>query len=320
MTIFRALVGVVSVVLCAATAQAGDYPDRPIRILCGFPAGSSIDTALRAMAPTASKQLGVPVVIENRPGAGGLITVMATKHAPADGYTLMVVSIAQFRNSLVQKVEYDNFKDFSYVAMLSELMFGIISRPDAPWKDMKEMIAYARSHPGEVLYGVPAGLLAFSHMVMAEIGEKEGIRWEPIPFKGSSDAIQSLLSGDYYVMADATISFKEHVRSGRLNLFAMTTPNRSPLFPDKPTLKELGYDINVESPWGLAGPANIPPAAAQKIASAFKTALADPAVVRLLNESGQYPRYEGPAEYTASSKALVERERARLIRLGFLKK
>ena len=320
MTMFRVLVGLVFIALFAGAAQASDYPSRPIRILCGFPAGSSIDAALRAMTPAASKQLGVPIIIENRPGAGGLITVVATKNAPADGYTLMVVSIAQFRNSLVQKVEYDNFKDFSYVAMLSELMFGIVSRPDAPWKDMKEMIAYARSHPGKVMYGVPAGLHAFSHMVMAEIGAKEGIHWEPVPFKGSSDAMQSLLSGDYYVMADSTISFKEHVRAGKLNLFAMTTPNRSPLFPDKPTLKELGYDIKIESPWGLAGPANMPPDVAEKIASAFKTALADPAVIRVLTESGQYPRYEGPAEYTASSKALVEREHARLIRLGFLKK
>lgn len=307
---------------CAAAgaAHADDYPSRAIKVLVGFPPGGSTDAAMRIMADRATQLLGQPVIVENRPGAGGVISVMAAKHAAADGYTLLLVTNAQFKNALVQKTEYDNFKDFTYIVSLSELVFGVVSRTDAPWKDWKGLIDYARKNPGKVSYGVPAGLLAAAHIVMAEVGAHEKLDWQPVPYKGSRDALQGLLAGDIAVMSDASISFGPQVDAGKIKLFAMATEKRFPLYPDTPTLRELGYDFHLESPWGLAGQAKIPEVAVRKIHEAFKASLADPAVLKFLTQVGQVPKYEGPAEYTASSKALFERERVRLQRLGLMPK
>jgi len=305
---------------CAGAVLAQEFPNRAIKVLVGFPPGGSTDSAMRIMAERATKILGQPVIVENRPGAGGTISVLAAKTAPPDGYTLLLVTNAQFKNALVQKVEYDNFKDFSYIIGLSELVFGVVSRTDAPWKDWTGLIDYARRNPGKVSYGVPAGLLAAAHIVMAEVGAQAKLDWQPVPYKGSRDALQGLLAGDIAVMADASISFGPQVDAGKIKLYAMATEKRFALYPDTPTLRELGYDFHLESPWGLAGQDKMPEVAVRKIHDAFKGALADPGVLKFLTQVGQVPKYEGPAEYTASSKALMERERVRLQRLGLMPK
>ena len=300
--------------------QAQEFPNRAIKVLVGFPPGGSTDAAMRVLAERATKLLGQPVVVENRAGAGGTISVVAAKVAPPDGYTLLLVTNAQFKNALVQKVEYDNFKDFTYIIGLSELVFGVVSRTDAPWKDWNGLIDYARRNPGKVSYGVPAGLLAAAHIVMAEVGAQAKLDWQPVPYKGSRDALQGLLAGDIAVMSDASISFGPQVDAGKIKLYAMATEKRFALYPDTPTLRDLGYDFHLESPWGLAGQDKMPDVAVRKIHDAFKIALADPVVLKFLTQVGQVPKYEGPAEYTASSKALMERERARLQRLGLMPK
>ncbi|MCC6473928.1 MAG: tripartite tricarboxylate transporter substrate binding protein [Burkholderiales bacterium] len=304
----------------ALAQSAGNFPSRPIKILVGFPAAGSTDSVVRLMAQAASKSLGQPVVIENRPGAGGAISIVQMKNSPPDGYTLALLTLAVFRSPVVEDAGYDPIDDITYVIRLTNVQFGVAVLADAPWRNWQDFVAYAKTHPEKISYGVPAGLGNSAHLLMEEIAGHERSKWTAIPYKGSADLAQAFIGRHIAVSVDGSGGFGRLVDSGRARLLAMASEERSPRWKDVPTLKELGYNVAVDSPWGLGGPKGMDPRAVQVVHDAFKRSLEDAAVQNIITQFGQGIRYMGPAEYARYAVEAYKAERALLTKYGFAKK
>ncbi|WP_295528169.1 tripartite tricarboxylate transporter substrate binding protein [uncultured Pseudacidovorax sp.] len=302
-----------------AAAQSG-WPAKPIRVLLGFPAGGSIDVIFRVMARAAEQSLGQPVIVDNKPGAGGTVSIVQMKNAPADGYTLGLITMGVFRAPVTEDVAYDPIADISYIVCLSHVPFGIVVRADAPFRSWAELLAYGRANQDKINYGVPAGLGNSAHLLVEEITAQEKVRWNPIPYKGSADTAQALLAGNVDFVVDGSGGFGPLVDSGRARLLAVASEERSPKWRDAPTTRELGYRMSVDSPWGLGGPKGIPPAVIEKIQDAFKRSLDAPEVKVALERAGQGTRYKDAQAFTAFAKQAAVEERALLTKYGFARK
>ncbi len=233
-------------------AQAA-FPSRPLRVLLGFPAGGALDAVFRIIARNAEPVLGQPVVIENRPGAGGTVSIIQMKNAVPDGYTLGIVTMGVFRVPVMEDVAYDPLRDITYIVGLSSISFGIVVRASSPFRNWAELLAHGKARPGEINYGVAAGLGNSGHLLIEEMTAQEGIKWNPIPYRGGADTQQALLAGDIPFAVDASASFGPLVDSGHVRLIAMANTERSRRWPEVPTTIELGYRATSDSPWGLGG-------------------------------------------------------------------
>ncbi len=307
--------------LQAPTALAQPkFPDRPVKVLVGFPAGGSTDTVMRVLAQAASKHLGQQVVIENRPGASGAISITMTKAAPPDGHTLGLFTLSVFRSPVQTDAGYDPMKDLTYIIRVTNVVFGVVVPATAPWKTWRELLDYGRANPGKITFGVPAGLGNSAHLVMAEVMGFEKLDWTVVPYKGSADTAQALLGGQVSFTVDGSGGFAGLVESGKARLLAVATDDRSVRWPDVPTLRELGYDTSVDSPWGLGGPAGMDRNVIATLHDAFRKALDEPAVRESIARQGQAVRYMGPQDYTAWAAKEYQYQRALLTKYGFAKK
>ncbi|MGY4349092.1 tripartite-type tricarboxylate transporter receptor subunit TctC [Bradyrhizobium sp. GM7.3] len=275
---------------------------------------------MRLIASRAEKYLGQPIIIENMPGAGGTVSVTRVSTAPPDGYTLVVTTVAAFRNVLMQDVQYDPFRDLTYIAGLSNASFAVMTKGTSPWKTLAELIEFGKANAGSFSYGAVGSLGSSGHLIMSEIAARENVKWVLIPYRGSPDVSRALLSGDIHAAVDTTAAIAGQIDAGELRVLATVGSRRSTRWANMPTLKELGYDISIDSPWGLAGPAGMPMTVVQTLESAFQKALQDPDVVALLTTGDQDARYQSAAEYEASSRSFFGTERALLARHGLLKK
>lgn len=311
--------GLAGLAPASAFAQA-DWPARPIRVLLGFPPGGSIDVVFRIMAKNAEPFLGQPVVVENKPGAGGTVSIMQMKNAQPDGYTLGLVTMGVFRAPVTEEVAYDPIADISYIVCLSHVPFGVVVRADSPHKTWAELLAYGRANQQKINYGVPAGLGNSAHLLMEEMTGQEGLKWNAIPYKGSADTSLALLAGDVDFVVDGSGGFGPLVDAGKARLLAVASEERSPKWRDAPTTKELGYRMSIDSPWGLGGPANLPPAVVEKVQSAFRRSLDTAEVKAALARAGQGTRYKTAKEYTEFAVRAAVDERALLTKYGFARK
>lgn len=300
------------------TAQES-FPARPIRVLVGFPAGGSIDTVFRVIARSTEAVLQQPVVVENRPGAGGTVSIVQMKNAPADGYTLGIITMGVFRAPVMESVQYDALKDISYIVCLTHVPFGIAVRADSPFRTWADLLAYGRANHSQMNYGVPAGLGNSAHLLMEEMTAQEKVKWNPIPYKGSADTSQALLAGDVRFVVDGSGGFGPLVDSGKARLLAVASEERSPKWESVPTTKELGYRMTIDSPWGIGGPAGIPADRVRTIEQAFAKALQAPAVKEALLRAGQGTRFKGSSEFTRFAASAAQEERALLTKYGFAK-
>jgi tripartite-type tricarboxylate transporter receptor subunit TctC len=257
------------------------------------------------------------VVVENRPGAGGTVSIVAMKNAAPDGYTLGIVSMGVFRAPVMEQVAYDPLKDISYIVSLTHVPFGIVVRADAPWQTWAELLAYGRANPQKMNYGVPAGLGNSAHLLMEEMTAQEGVKWNPIPYKGSADTSQALLAGDVTFAVDGSGGFGALVDAGKARLLAVASEERSPKWTTVPTTRELGYRMTIDSPWGIGGPAGIDPARQKVIEEAFAKSLQTPAVKEALLRVGQGTRFKGNAEFARFAVRAADEERALLTKYGF---
>lgn len=298
----------------------GDWPARPVRVLLGFPPGGSIDTVFRVMAKNAEAFLGQPVVVENKPGAGGTVSIMQMKSAAPDGYTLGLVTMGVFRAPVTEDVAYDPIADISYIVCLSHVPFGVVVRADSPHKTWAELLAHGRANQSRINYGVPAGLGNSAHLLMEEMTGQEGIKWNPIPYKGSADTSLALLAGDVDFTVDGSGGFGPLVDAGKARLLAVASEERSPKWSDVPTTKELGYRMSIDSPWGLGGPKQLPPAVVEKIQNAFHRSLNTAEVKAALARAGQGTRYKTAKEYSEFAVRAAVEERALLTKYGFNRK
>lgn len=296
------------------TGQAQQFPSKPVTLICPWPVGGSSDIVLRAFAEAAGKQLGQQVVIENRPGASGTLGAVAMVNARPDGYTLTQTPISVFRIPHLQKVAFDPFKDITYIIGLTGYTFGVVVRADATWKSFKELLDYAKQNPGALAYGTP-GAGTSLHITMEEIADKLGIKLLHVPFRGAADNMQALLGGQTMVMADST-SWAPQVDSGRARLLVTWGAERTKRWPDVPTLKELGYGIVSDSPFGIAGPRDMSAQLVKTLHDAFRKAMDDPAYQKVLERYDQPVIYMSPQEYTAFARKQFEQDRTLMEKLG----
>jgi len=309
--------GAAATVALPALAQ-DKFPSRPITLIAPWPAGGSSDAVMRAFAESASRTLGVSVVIDNKPGAGGTLGATAMVNAKGDGYLLTQLPLGIYRLPHMQQMAFDPVKDITHIACLTGYTFGIACTADAPFKTLKEMVAYAKANPGKLEYG-HTGTGTTPHLAIEEFSEKAGIQLNPIAYKGSAEIMQAILGGHIRVMSGTT-EFAPHVQSGKLRLLATLGSKRNKAFPDVPTVKESGWDTITESPFGIGGPKNMDPAVVKVLHDAFKATLDDPKVQATLDRFYMPTVYMSTADYTAYAARTYAAEKATIERLGLAKK
>ena len=305
---------VVAASLSAAT-WAADFPTRPIRLLVGFPAGGPTDITMRVIAENAGKILGQPVIIENKPGAGGTIPASTVVTSQPDGYTVGQSPLGIFRMPYTQKMAWDPLKDLTYVINLTGYTFGMTVPANSPFKTWQEFVAYAKANPGKVTYGSAGGNLTSPHLTMERIAEAAGIQLTHVPYKGSADLAQALLGGHVMAAADSS-AFVPYVEGGKARLLNVWSEKRMARFPDVPTLRDLGINIVQTSPYGLVAPKGTPPDVVKKLHDAFKKALEEKSSVEALAKYDMLPNYMSTEQYTAYAQTLSKQEGEIIKKLG----
>ncbi len=299
-------------------AIAAEYPARAINLIVPWAAGGSTDTCMRVLAENASKHLGQPVIVENKPGGGGTVgpaTMAAT--AKPDGYTISQIPLGVFRLPHTMKTTWDPLTDFTYIIQLTGYTYGIVVKKDAPWNTLKELVDFAKANPGKVTYATP-GVGVMQHVTMEKLARKEGIKWIHVPQKGGIEVITATLGGHVMVGAE-TSGWAPQVESGDLRLLAVWTGQRTKKWPDVPTLKELGYDIVAYSPFGIAGPKGMAPQVVKTLHDAFKKAMDEPSFQKVLDDFYMVRFYKSSEDYTQYAKELFKEEKENADILGLKK-
>lgn len=303
---------VTTIMVCPTTAaQANDFPSRPIRLIVPYGAGGPTDTHLRILAQQVASQLKQPVIIDNKPGANGTFGAVELARAQPDGHLIAVIPASVYREPYLNRVVFDPLT-LSYIIGLTDYTFGIAVKQDAPWKSWTEFLADARKRPGRISVGA-AGPIQTPSIVLAELAQLANIELNRVPYKGDSDQVSDLLGGhvDAGVLSGVASA---HIRAGRLRYLAMLTPKRVEQFPDVPTLRELGLDAVVESPYGIAGPPGLPPERLRMLHDAFKTALESSEGHKVLDQLNQPINYRNPEEFALYAKNTFAREKLRMER------
>jgi tripartite-type tricarboxylate transporter receptor subunit TctC len=279
----------------SAPASADAYPSKPVTMIVPFPAGGPTDSQIRALSQAAARILGQSIVVENRPGVSGTLgPASMARTAGRDGYTLAMITPALFRLPHLQPVSYDAMNDFTYVVGLTSYVQGVSVAADSRWKTMGEFIDHARANPGKVSVA-SVGNGSLGHITVARLSRAAGIKLNFVPFKGGSEATVALLGGHVDAMIEA--GWGAMAESGKLRLLAVVESERLKRWPGVPTLRELGYDITVQSEIGIAGPRGLDPKVVATLQDAFRKASTDPAYQRALDLESMPNRFMGTAEY-----------------------
>jgi tripartite-type tricarboxylate transporter receptor subunit TctC len=300
----------------AARAQA--FPARPIRYICPWPAGGSTDAVMRALAESAGKILGQQVIVDNKPGASGLLGANELVNAKPDGYTLSQLPHGVFRVPHMQKVQFDPLRDFTWIACLTGYTFGLVVPADSPIKSIKDLIDYAKANPEKFSYG-STGIGTSPHLAVEEFAQRAGIKLTHVPFKGNADNMQAILGGHVMAASDAT-GWAPHVASGKLRLLATYGSKRTKRWPQVPTLDELGFQTVSDSPFGVCGPKGMDPAVTRTLHDAFRKTLDDPAVLATFEKFDQSVIYMSTEAYTQFARDSFAAEKATMERLGLASK
>ncbi|KPF50194.1 hypothetical protein IP87_10325 [beta proteobacterium AAP121] len=297
-------------------AQA--FPARPIRYICPWPAGGSTDAVIRAIAESAGKILGQQIIVDNKPGAGGMLGANELVNAKPDGYTLSQLPHGVFRIPHMQKTTFDTLNDFTWIACLTGYTFGLVVPAEGPIKSVADLVAYAKANPGKFTYG-STGTGTSPHLAVEEFAQRAGIQLNHIPFKGNADNMQAILGGHTMAASDAT-GWAPHVASGKLRLIATYGSKRTKRWPEVPTLNELGYKTVSDSPFGVCGPKGMDPALTRTLHDAFRKTLEDPAVLAMFDKFDQTIIYMGTEQYTKWARETFQAEKATIERLGMAMK
>lgn len=307
-------------VLRAQGSQGGakDFPNKPITLIMPWPAGSGVDLWHRAMADAAGKILGQPVIVDNRTGGAGTTgpASMAAGAKP-DGYTISQMHMSVLRQPLLNpQLRYDPIADLTYILQITGFVMGVVVRAEAPWQTLPELLAYAKAHPGKLNWGT-LGIGSTQHLAMERLGLAQGLSWTHAPYRGTADTLRALLGGEIDFASESS-GWAPMVQAGKLRLLAVFTAARAKRFPDAPTVRELGYDVVVESPGGLIGPRGMDPAVVKVLADTFRVAAQEPQHLQFLDAMDQpLLLLDGPAYRDAMARTLDE-ERELLRRLKLL--
>lgn len=269
-----------------ALAQADKFPLRPITLVVPFPPGGSVDVMARMYSDALGRILGVPMVIENKPGAGGSIGTQQVARAKPDGYTLVVSSqSSHLANPLVQpNLGYDPVKDFANLAMLGRQPNVLAVHPSLPVKTLAEFVAYLKAHPGKVNF-CSAGAGSMGQLNAEAFQMEYGTDAVHIPYKGGSPLITAVLANEVQFAFDNLVIFLEHIKAGKLRALAVAAPERLPQLPDVPTFGELGKPMLNQTSWtGIAAPEAVPAHIQEILFKAIRTAATEPAMVKQLSD------------------------------------
>jgi tripartite-type tricarboxylate transporter receptor subunit TctC len=272
-----ALMATAIVAAPSALGQVADYPSRPIRFVVPFPPGGAADTFARLASHRLGEVWKQQNVVENRPGAGGIIATEFAVKAPPDGYTFLVVTVGHAVNpSLYAKLPYDTLNDLVGVAMIASVPNVLTVHPSVPANTVQELIALAKTKPGGLTYA-SSGNATTSHMAAALLAQLAGVTMTHVPYKGAAPAVQDLVAGRIDLMLDPTVSSGGFVKQGKLRALAVTTARRTPLLPELPTLAEAGVPGYEFSAWFLmVAPAKTPVDVLAKVNQEIARMNADP--------------------------------------------
>jgi tripartite-type tricarboxylate transporter receptor subunit TctC len=310
--------GAVALPALSAVAAAETYPDRPPKIISGYPPGGISDTYARVMAQWLSQQLGQQFIVENRPGAGGNLAAEAVAKSAPDGYTLLQTTSADAWNAtLYQNLNFNIVRDFAPIATMARGSGLLVVNPSLPVQSVPELIAYAKSNPGKVTMA-SAGVGSAPHMFWELFRTKTGVDMVHVPYRGGGPAVVDLLGGQVQAYFGTFPSTIEQVRAGKLRALAVTSPTRVAVLPDVPAMAEFlpGFEASIYV--GLAAPSGTPAAIIDVLGSALSRALDDPAITRRIADFGDAPLRLSSAAF--SKLVADETEKwAEVIRAGHIK-
>jgi len=304
-----------SIVAATPTALAQSYPARPVRIVVPFPPGGGTDIGTRIIAQKLQESWGQPVVVENKPGAAGIVgTEMVAKAAP-DGYTLIMGNIGThaINISLYKKLSYDPVKDFAPISQVAGLPLFLLVHPSIPVNSVKELIALAKAKPGELNFS-SSGAGGSMHVAAELFKNMTGVNMVHIPYKGGSPAVADLLSGQVALSFATVLETLSHVKSGRVRALAVTSAARSVAYPDLPTVAEAGVPGYESISWlGLFAPAGTPRDIVNRISSDVQRIIRLPEVKERLLAQGAEPIGTSPEQFALGLQSDIAKY-ARIIR------
>ena len=296
-----------SLMVAWGMAAAQQFPSRPVTYIVPWAPGGSSDVTARTLARTTSKFLGQQVIVDNRPGVGGVAGANTLATAKPAGYTVAQLPLGVYRVPHQQPTQYD-VRDFAYLMNISGFEFGLIVPADSPFRSLADVIDFARANPGKLSYGTP-GAYSTPHVIMEALAIKAGVSFNHIPFKGSAPQLQAVLGG--HIMAgNGASDFAPQVDAGKVRLLVTWGDKRTKHWPAVATVKESGYDISTRAEYGLATAKGTEPATLKILHDAFKKGLEDPEHVASLAKLEQEVIYMSPEDYRKFALTTFEQERA----------
>jgi tripartite-type tricarboxylate transporter receptor subunit TctC len=295
--------------LCAAApiARADDYPSRPIKILVGASPGGTTDTMARAIAQPLSSSLGRPVLVENRPGAGGNLAADAVAKSSPDGYTLLVSFTSHTINAtLYPKLPFDPVADFTPISMIATVPSLLVGNPRLAAQDLTSLIALAKAKPDALSIAI-GGIGSSLHLAGDQFKMMADVRLLNVPYKGTAPALTDVLGGQVDLMFISLVTGSAQVRAGKLRAYGVTSAQRQPSFPDLPAIGEVVTGFESTAWFGLFGPANLPGDITGKLNAAIVAALANPGLREQLQIEGASPAGSSSADFAAFVRDDVKR-------------
>jgi tripartite-type tricarboxylate transporter receptor subunit TctC len=310
LNVFRTLLMSALAAVCVS-ANAQNYPTKPVRLIVPYPAGGATDFFARLVFPKMGEALGQQVVVENRPGAGTAIGASEVARSAPDGYTLLLgdAGTYAFNPTLYKKLSYDPAKDFAPVSLTGRFALILAVHPGMPAKSVKEFVQAAKSEPGKINYGAP-GPGSPIHLAMEFFRQRAGLAMTPIPYKGGADAMNDLLGGRISAMFPDIASALPQIKGGKLRPLAVASGKRVAALPDLPTIGESGYPGFEAWAWqGFVAPARTPRPVIMKLNTEFAKVMSDPVIKQRLSESGFELQTSTPDEFSAYMKSEIAKWR-----------
>ncbi|AOB38786.1 tripartite tricarboxylate transporter substrate binding protein [Bordetella parapertussis] len=303
---FKPLFATAALALAIGQATAA-YPERPIRMVVPFPPGSITDVVARSLGQGMAAELGQPVVVENKPGANGIIGTQDVVKAQPDGYTLVVVGVSTAASgvSLFKNLPYDPARDLTPIGAVAETPYLLVGGQDVAGKTVADLYDYGRQHPDKLTYAYGSGSAQVFGAKLAAMGD---ITVTPVPYRGGPQALTDVIGGTVDLTFTDLANGLQQARAGKVKVYGVSTPGRFALTPDIPTLNESGapgFDLTV---WfGLMGPAGLPPAVTERLAGALDKALAAPELTQTYARQGLSVKTQGPAAFGAFVRSEIEK-------------
>jgi tripartite-type tricarboxylate transporter receptor subunit TctC len=301
----RLVLALAASALCSLAHAQGNWPTRTIRMVVPLAAGSAVDAAARIVAEKMSRDLGQAIVVENQPGAAGLIGAGTVAKAAPDGYTIggFNDSIMTMVPNLTAKMPWDILRDFAPVSLVATVEWGLVVPADAPEKTAADLIALAKRKPGELNYG-SGGNGSPQHIAMALFASQAGVQMKHVPYKGATQAAMGVAGKEVDAAFQGIATVSSLIKAGKLRLIGVTTPKRMPQFPDVPTVSESGMPgFEFNSWFAIMAPAGTPSDITHRLAAEVQRALADPEVRENLAAVGLTPRGSTPEELGTATRA-----------------